>query len=281
MTGWPIGHTLSPAMHNAAYEEMGLDWLYLPLPVEDVRDLRRLTDVLTVLPFVGINVTMPYKEPVMELCDEVATVAQLAGAVNTVHVTEGRLIGYNTAGRGLVEALARDADFTPKGARIVLFGAGGAAAAALVAFVLEGAASVTVVNRTLANAEAMVARLEGRTRETAVCAVLPDADAREAVASADLVVNATPLGMRPGDESPIPADWLHEDLLVADMVYRPSMTPLLTEAALAGARAVGGLGMLVAQGATAIEIWDDDARQKAPRETMRAAATAALAARDL
>ena len=280
VTGWPIGHTLSPAMHNAAYEEMGLDWLYLPLPVEHVRDLPRLTEALRVLPFVGMNVTMPYKEPVMELCDEVATVAELAGAVNTVHVTDGRLIGYNTDGRGLVEALAEDADFTPRGARIVVLGAGGAAAAALVAFVLEGAASVTVVNRTLANAERMIARLDGRTRETAICAVRPDADAREAVAGADLLVNATPLGMRPGDDLPVPAEWLHEHLVVADMVYRPAVTPLLAEATLAGARATGGLGMLVAQGATSIEIWDDDERQRAPRPTMRAAASAALAARE-
>jgi len=282
VTGWPIGHTLSPAMHNAAYEQMDLDWLYLPLPVEHVRDLPLLTEALRVLPFVGINITMPYKEPVMDLCDEVATVAELAGAVNTIHVSDGRLIGYNTDGRGLVESLAQDADFTTKDARIVLFGAGGAAAAALVAFVLEGAASVTVVNRTLANAESMIARLRGRTRETAVCAVLPDADAAEAVAAADMVVNATPLGMRPGDALPLPAAWLHEGLLVADMVYRPAVTPLLAEAALVGARAVGGLGMLVAQGATSIETWnDDDARPRAPRETMRAAAAAAVAAWEL
>jgi shikimate dehydrogenase len=279
VTGWPLGHTLSPAMHNAAYDKMGLDWLYVPLPVEHVRDLPPLMEALRVLPFVGMNVTMPYKEPVMELCDEVATVAQLAGAVNTVQVRDGRLIGYNTDGRGLVESLVREAGFAPKGARIVILGAGGAAAAALVAFVLEGAASVTVVNRTVANAQAMIARLQGSVRETALCALPADDDAGEVVAGADLVVNATPLGMRPEDPLPMPAAWLHGGLLVADMLYRPAVTPLLAEASRIGARAVGGLGMLVAQGATSIEIWDE-ASKRAPRDAMRAAAVEALSTCD-
>jgi shikimate dehydrogenase len=280
VTGWPVGHSLSPAIHNAAYREMDLDWVYVPLPVEHVRDLPALAEALRVLPFVGLNVTMPYKDPVMELCDEVSTVAELSGAVNAVHVRDGRLFGYNTDGRGMCASLESEAGFAVKGSNVVLVGAGGAAASAFVAFVLEGAASVTIVNRTLARAEAVLSRLDGRTRDTAVAALVPDADAREAVAGADLLVNATPLGMRSDDALPVPAEWLHEGLLVADMVYRPSVTPLLAQARLAGARVLGGLGMLVEQAAMSIEIWNEDAHQRAPRETMRAAAAAALAGQE-
>ena len=281
VTGWPLGHTLSPAIHNAAYEAMGLDWLYVPLPVEHVRDLPRLAETLRVLPFVGINVTMPYKEAVMELCDEVDTVAELAGAVNTVRVTEGRIVGHNTDVGGLVEALAQEVGFTARGADVVVLGAGGAAAAALVAFVLEGAASVTVVNRTVSKAEAMIARIADRARGTAVAAVETGPDAGLAVAGSRLLVNATPLGMREGDPLPIPAEWLRDDLVVADMVYRPSVTPLMAAAELVGARVMGGLGMLVAQGAASIEIWNVDGSRRAPRDTMRAAAIAALEDQDL
>jgi shikimate dehydrogenase len=278
VTGRPLAHTLSPAMHNAAYSEMGLDWLYVPLGVDNVRDLPALADALRVLPFVGLNVTMPYKEPILDLCDEVATFAQVAGAVNTVHVVDGRLIGYNTDGRGLVDSLSADASFDPAGREIVIVGAGGAAAAAVVALALAGASSVTVANRTFEAAEELVARLGPHSRAARLEAVGLGAEAERAVRDADLVVNATPLGMRPGDPSPVPPGWLHAGQVVADMVYRPAVTPLLTAALAAGATAVGGLGMLVAQGAVSIEIWNGDSQQRAPRETMRRAAARALAA---
>jgi shikimate dehydrogenase len=278
VTGRPLAHTLSPAMHNAAYDEMGLDWLYIPLGVENVRDLPALADALRVLPFVGLNVTMPFKEPMLQLCDEVATFAQVAGAVNTVHVVEGRLIGYNTDGRGLVDSLAVDAAFDPAGRDIVLVGAGGAAAAAVMAFALQGAASVTVANRTFEAAEELVGRLAPHVRTMRLEAVGLGNPAEEAVRAADLLVNATPVGMRPDDPSPIPPEWLHAGQVVADMVYKPAVTPLLAAATAVGATAVGGLGMLVAQGAVSIEIWNGDSQQPAPRETMRRAALEALAA---
>ncbi|TLM79746.1 MAG: shikimate dehydrogenase, partial [Actinobacteria bacterium] len=135
VVGWPLGHTLSPAMHNAAYEALGLDWVYVPLPVEDDADMLRFIGALRVLPFVGVNITMPHKQAMLRLCDEVAMFAQMAGAVNTVHVSDGRLIGYNTDGRGLLEALETEAGFLPEGKSVTLVGAGGAAGAALVAFV--------------------------------------------------------------------------------------------------------------------------------------------------
>jgi shikimate dehydrogenase len=142
---------------------------------------------------------------------------------------------------------------------------------------MEGAASLTIVNRDLDKADRLLARLASHARETALDAAESGEDAEQVVRSADLVVNATPLGMRPDDPSPVDASWLHSGQTVADMVYRPTVTPLLAAAAAAGATAVGGLGMLVAQGAVSIEIWNGESPQAAPRGIMRAAAEAELA----
>lgn len=276
LIGWPLEHTLSPAMHNAAYEDMRLDWVYLPLPIREGQDLVKVTNAIRALPFVGFNVTMPYKRVMLNVCDEVATAAQLAGAVNTVHVVDGRLIGYNTDGRGLMESLRDEVALDPVGKRAVILGTGGAAGAALVGMVLERMAHVTLAGRRAEVAEDMIENLSGKLRETIVEAVLLGPDAREAVEAADIVVNATPLGMKPDDPLPVPQEWLQPGQIVADMVYRPSVTPLMDAAAARGARAVGGLGMLIAQGAIAIEIWNQGGQTRAPRDVMRQAAEAVM-----
>lgn len=277
VVGWPLDHTLSPAMHNAAYEAVGWNWVYLPLPVADETSLLRFASAAKVLPFVGFNITMPYKRTMLSLCDEVAATAELAGAVNTVHVIDGRLIGYNTDGRGLLESLEDEAGFDPEGKTVVLVGAGGAAGAALVGMILGGAATVRVVNRTQEKASTLVRRVAGRTRDTEVVAMGLDASAESAVREADLVVNCTPVGMSPEDGSPIPGSWLREGHIVADMVYRPAMTELMRAAEEIGARAVGGLGMLVSQGAIAMEIWGGTTQRVAPRDVMREAALSGIA----
>ena len=269
--GWPVNHSLSPAMHNAVYEDLGLNWAYLPLPVADEIGLRRVVAAIRSLPFVGFNITMPYKAAMLDLCDEVAMAAKMAGAVNAVHCVDGRLIGYNTDGRGLVESLQVDAGLTLDGKRVVLLGAGGAAGAALVAFVLGKAADVVVVNRDVPRAEELLARIEPHLRATRIEAVTYDI-AERAVRSADLIVNATSLGMKPGDPSPIPEAWMHDGQVVFDMVYGVhEVTALVREARSAGARAVDGVGMLVSQGAIAVDIWNDSKQVPTSRETMRAA----------
>jgi shikimate dehydrogenase len=277
LIGWPLEHTLSPAIHNAAYEAMGLNWVYLPLPVPDGQDLVRVVAGLKGLPFVGFNVTMPYKRVMLSVCDEVATAAAMAGAVNTVHIVDGRLIGYNTDGRGLMESLKEEAGFLAEGKRAVILGTGGAAGAALVGLLLERAAHITIAGRRPEVAEDMIENLAGRLRQTTADAV-ELGSAREAVEAADLVVNATPLGMDPGDELPVSREWLQPGQVVADMVYRPSMTPLMEAASARGAQVVGGLGMLVDQGAIAIEIWNSGVQSTAPRGVMRTAAETVLAA---
>jgi len=277
--GWPVEHSLSPAMHNAAYEALRVNWAYLPLGVSDEMGLRRVVAAIRALPFVGFNVTMPYKSVVVELCDEVAMAASMAGAVNTVHCVDGRLIGYNTDGRGVLESLATDASFDPAEKNVVLLGAGGAAGSALVAFILSRAASVTIVNRDTFRAEGLIARVEPHLKATRAYAMDIDT-AEQYVTSADLIVNATPLGMNEGDPSPIPVEWLSSHQVVLDMVYGKQVpTELMAGAVRAGAKAIDGLGMLVNQGATAIDIWNENTQTRAPRDVMRAAAEAELAAR--
>jgi shikimate dehydrogenase len=275
--GWPIEHTLSPAMHNAAYEALGLDWVYVPLGVRDEAGVRRVAAAARSLPFVGFNVTMPYKQLALELCDEVAQVARIAGAVNTVHVVEGALIGYNTDGRGLLEALESEAGFAPQGTAVAVFGAGGAASSAVVALVLGGASRVTIVNRSRERAEELAERIALLERDAEVFCVQPE-QAREAVREADLVLNATSLGMKPNDPSPVPSEWLRPQHVVYDLVYGLP-TKLVEEARALGANAHDGLGMLVCQGATAADIWRDTAESRMPRDVMRRAAEDAIAAR--
>ncbi len=275
--GMPVEHSVSPAMHNAAYAAAGLDWAYIPLPVAEESQLARVVSAIRVLPFVGFNITMPYKQAILELCDEVALTARLAGAVNAVHCSDGRLVGYNTDGRGLVDALNDDVGFSCAGRRVVVIGAGGAAGAAVVSFVLARAVHVTIANRTRERAEELAERVRPHARDTEIVALAFDEGAWEMVAAADLVVNATPVGMRPGDPSPVPQEWLHEGQVVADMIYAASDTPLIAAARSVGARAVDGIGMLVCQGATAIELWSEGAQVTAPKDVMRAAADHALA----
>lgn len=279
--GWPIEHTLSPIMHNAAYEELGLDWAYIPMPVEDEVGLRRVVAAVRALPFVGFNVTMPYKTAILELCDEVSAAAKMANAVNTVHCSDGRLVGYNTDGRGMLESLADEAGFEPAGKRVVLVGAGGAAGAAIVAFILGRVASIHVVSRDLMRADALIARVAPYLNATEAAPLTFDS-AEQAVRSADLIVNATPVGMSAEDPSPIPGSWLRPGQTVMDMVYgRSEPTALVREASAAGATAIDGLGMLVCQGAIAVDIWNGDHETRASRDTMRAAAEAEMVRRTM
>lgn len=279
LIGHPLGHSLSPAMHNAVYAHLGLDWVYLPFDISDDVGLRRLVAAIRSMRFVGFNVTMPFKQSVLELCDEVAMAASMAGAVNAIHCAEGRLVGYNTDGRGLLEALQLEADFVPADKDVVIYGAGGAAGATIVALILAKAASVTVINRDMDKGEELIERMSphlGAVRGRALSTMA----AEEAVRAADLIVNATPVGMRPEDPCPFPLEWVGPGQVVFDMVYGTlEPTALVTGARAKGAVAMDGLGMLVCQGATAVDIWNDSKQVRTPREVMREAAEKALAVR--
>jgi shikimate dehydrogenase len=270
--GWPVKHSLSPAMHNAAFAELGLDWVYVPLPVypdhvaEAVRGLRALG-------FAGANVTVPHKQAVLAQLDEVSRAAQVIGAVNTIVVREESLYGDNTDAAGFIASL-RETGFDPAGTYCVLLGAGGAARAVAHALADAGALQVGIYNRSIGRAQALcrdLAKFHSNVRFEP--ASLSDVSAIGE--DTDLVVNATSLGMWPDtDASPWPGELaIPGHLTVCDLVYNPQETLFLTQARAAGAETVYGLGMLVYQGAAALEMWTG---RPAPVETMREACLESL-----
>ena len=255
--GWPVAHSRSPQMHNAALRAAGLDgWRYLRLPVPP--DL--FAETVRALPaagFRGVNVTIPHKEAALALADEASGPACEIGAANTLTFEDGRILAENTDAPGFLEALPR----APAGERALVLGAGGSARAVVWALVRAGAADVAVWNRTPERARALAADL-GATAVERITDVPP------------LVVNCTSIGLLdeadPFKALPLGADSLGAGSLVVDMVYRAGGTRLLEAARTRGARVVDGLEILVAQGAASFERWTG---LEAPREAMREAAT--------
>lgn len=262
--GDPVRHSLSPVIHNAAFAETELDWTFVAFEVADGDAATAIAGVRA-LGIDGLSVTMPHKATVIEALDRLSPTATTLGAVNCI-VREGiELVGHSTDGAGLVDSLAYDEGFRPEGKRCVVVGAGGAARAVVLALADAGADEVVVINRTRANAEnaAALAGKAGRVGE--------EGDVRDA----ELVVNATPVGMVGGaDTSAVDGSLFHSNQLVVDLVYAPPITPTIQAARAAGAHAVGGLGMLVHQAAHSFTLWTG---HEAPLPAMSAAAMAALA----
>ncbi|MBC8249713.1 MAG: shikimate dehydrogenase [Anaerolineales bacterium] len=270
LIGYPVEHSLSPAMHNSAFTALGLNWCYVPLPVPPERVGEAIAG-LRALGFVGANVTVPHKEAVMAYLDHVTPEAQAIGAVNTIVVREGRSIGYNTDWHGFLTAL-NEGGFDPHGKRAVVLGAGGAARAVVYALA-QAEAQVTVLNRTPARARALVQDFSPLFPSSSLLSLpLALQTLEEQTAEAHLLVNTTPVGLWPEvDQSIWPEDLTFPShLAVFDLVYNPRQTKLLQQARAAGAKAIGGLGMLVHQGAAAFELWTGE---KAPVEMMYEAAS--------
>ncbi|MDI7278261.1 MAG: shikimate dehydrogenase [Anaerolineae bacterium] len=267
--GDPVAHSRSPAMHNAAFRALGLDWCYLPLHVTPT-NLEAALRGLIALEFVGANVTIPHKEHAAALCNELTPAAEAVAAVNTLTVQGESLAGDNTDVGGLLLTLA-EAGVDVEGRESVVLGAGGSARAVVYALAQSGA-RVAVANRTLERAEALVERLQSRVRGQVQALSLADTAALQAsLERATLLVNTTPVGMSPGpDESPLPAGLrFHPGLTVLDLVYAPRQTRLLRDAAAQGCRVIEGLRVLVYQGALSFECWTGRA---APVEVMTRAA---------
>ncbi|MGD0746179.1 MAG: shikimate dehydrogenase [Acidimicrobiales bacterium] len=274
--GSPVAHSLSPLLHNAAFAALGLadEWRSFAFEVPPGQAAAAL-EAMRLSRVTGLSVTMPHKADVAALVDECSDVARRLGAVNCIVNRDGALFGTNTDGEGFVSSLARGAGFAPEGRRCVVVGAGGAARAVVLALAVGGAAQVAVVNRTPERAYE-AAELAGP-----VGSVVPltDGSIAEAVAAADLVVNATPVGMAgvagqtggPGVWL-VPPDLLEPGQVAADLVYAPRVTPWLAEAVACGATAVDGLGMLVHQAAAQLVLWTG---VEPPVEAMWRAAEAA------
>lgn len=251
--GHPVGHTLSPGMHNAAFAASGLDYVYVPMDVRP-EHLRAAVSGLRVLGFRGFNVTMPHKEAILPLLDELDQTAVVTGAVNTVVVEGGGLRGTNTDGSGFVEA-CEESGVRFEGARVLLVGAGGAAAAIAVAALGEGAQELRILNRSRGRAEKLRDRLS-RAYPAAGISVHDATERDGAARGADAIVNATYLGMNDEDPLPVPAGCLGTDTAVCDVVYRSSAeTRFIGLARERGLRVVPGERMLLYQGAQAQRIW--------------------------
>ena len=266
--GWPVEHSLSPAIHNAAFVAAGLDWAYVPMPVAPGA-LPIAAAGLVALGFRGANVTMPHKTGAAALADELSDDARRLGAVNTFLVEGGRLHGHNTDAPGFERFLRRDTGFDPAGRRALVFGAGGVARAVALALASGGLGRLTVALREPSRAADLVATVGDMPVEVEVVG-FDEVDGLER----DLVVNATPLGADGETAPPLPA--LHEGMLVIDLLYHPAQTPLQTVAREAGATAYGGLGLLLHQAALSFELWTGT---PAPLDVMSAAAVTTLAER--
>ena len=275
--GYPIGHSISPVFQQAALDHCGIDATYRAwgVPPAGVSAfIQGLRDSNTW----GINVTLPHKEAVISHLDEVDDWATEAGAVNTIVHRGGRLTGHNTDGQGFLRALREVRGFFPRGRRVLVLGAGGAARGVVLALIREGVGQLTIANRTLSRAQRLCRLAEDGGVSSQAVPLAGDTLAA-AAATADLIVNCTTMGMSHGpDENGAPLSWqqIPRRALVNDLVYNPAQTPLLREAAKAGAPVLGGIHMLVYQGAASFEMWTG---KKAPVEVMLEAALRAMAAK--
>ncbi len=267
IVGWPVAHSLSPEMQNAAFSYTGLNWRYLAFPVR-AQDLPTAIKGLAPLGIRGVNITVPYKVDVIPLLDSVTEAVTVVGAVNTIRIdlNTGRLEGLNTDMTGFLVDLAANNVRVDQTSRVIILGAGGAARA-IAAGLVRTASHVTLVNRTLARAESIAKFLESSWAKHNIDAAPLDA-MPEASRGATLIINTTPVGLWPDTEgTPWPEGLpFPEGASVYDTVYRPMKTRFMRDAEAAGLRAIGGLGMLVYQGASAFEVWTG---RKAPTDIMK------------
>jgi shikimate dehydrogenase len=252
LIGHPVGHSLSPAMHNAAFAEDGLDFVYVCLDVEP-DDLPAAVRGLRALKFRGFNVTMPHKRVVVSLVDDLDEVARVSGAVNTVVIGDSGMRGYNTDGGGMVMA-CEEAGIGLSGRSVLLLGSGGAAAAIAFAFYREGVSELHIVSRNTEQATRLRGKL--RTAGMKMPSVHPPKALKQEAPDADVIVNATPLGMKKDDPMPIPPEYAQGGRAICDAVYLPGKeTPLVRLARERGIPVVTGGRMLLYQGVLAQKLW--------------------------
>jgi shikimate dehydrogenase len=265
LLGNPVEHSLSPAIHNAAFEKLGLNFVYLAFNVEDlpgaVKGLRSLGNLR------GFSVTIPHKVAIMPLLDDVEQTAKNIGAVNTIVIEHGRLIGSNTDASGALRALT-EAGAALRGEKVVMLGSGGAARA--IAFALAagaGIAKLTLLGIDEKERAGLVKDLKAKTSLQLADGTITDDALRRAIEESKALLHCTPLGMYPKvHESCVPASLLKPHLTVMDIVYNPLDTRLLTEARAAGCKTIRGIEMFLNQAVGQFELWT---KQKAPADVMR------------
>ena len=253
--GDPVEHSRSPQMHNAALAKAGLDYVYVPFHVRP-DDLGQAIAGFKALNVVGINVTLPHKQAVIPYLTSMSTEAELIGAVNTLTFLADGIHGDNTDAPGVLRALEENGNLSvPVGEDVVVLGAGGAARAIVVAFAIAGVASITIVNRTTQKAIALAEEMHEKIGVPMRGMGLTDTQVPTAVRRSRLLINTATVSMDLTQPPLISADWLQPNAVVYDIVYTPPVTPLMTAAAERGCQTLGGIGMLIHQGAIAFEKW--------------------------
>ena len=249
-------------MHNAAFAALGLNWRYVAFEV-DPKNLRAAIEGAKAMNFAGINLTVPHKLLAVDMVDELDDSAQKWGAVNTIKFEKGRATGFNTDAEAIVTSLREDLKVGLRGAKVLLLGAGGAGRTAALKLAAEDVAELFLVNRTTSKAEEIAGEIKKQFPSMKVFVGYPKSNV-------DLILNATSLGLKPDDTSPLDEKQfpLTQTAAVYDMIYRPAETALLAAAKAAGCQTANGLGMLLHQGAKAFEIWTG---QPAPLDVMRCA----------
>ena len=265
--GDPIEHTLSPIMHNAAFEALKLDYVFLAFKVKSA-EVENAIRGMRALGIHGLNVTMPHKNAVIKYLDEVDPAGKTIASANTILNKDGRLLGFNTDGIGALNALEQNG-VEPKGKKVLLLGAGGAAKA--IAYTLsQEADELVILNRTPKQATELADLLKQKFNKKIKAGELSPSAVKDNLADSDVLINATSVGMKPNaNQTHVQPEWLKPDLAVMDIVYDPIETKLAKDAKAAGAKVVSGVEMLIYQGAVSFEIWT---ACKAPVEVMRKAA---------
>lgn len=272
LLGWPVEHSLSPAMHNATFCALGLDYEYLAFAVSP-QELPQALAGAKALGFSGLNVTIPHKVKIIPYLDGIDRSAELVGAVNTVVFEDGRAIGHNTDADGFVNSL-RAEKVAIAGKRAVVLGAGGAARAIVHGLLDNGVQDIAVGARD--KDKALTFAQTFGTSQTVRGYDWGREDFAAALAACDILIHCTPVGMSPHEDEEVSLDWevLNPAAVVCDLIYTPLVTRLLHKAAAAGHKTVGGAGMLVEQGAAAFSLWTG---LQAPRAVMHKALSDALA----
>ncbi len=266
LIGDPVEHSLSPVMHNAAFKELHLDFVYLAFTVRK-DELRNAIAGARSLQVHGLNVTMPHKTAIMKHLDEIDPTAKSIGAINTILNAEGRLVGYITDGVGAVKALNENG-VSLKGKKMLLLGAGGAAKA-IAYHAAQEVEELKILNRTAQKAKELAEALHKKFDKRISGNSLSSATLKKELEDADILVNATSVGMHPNvDQSLVDSSWLRPDLCVMDIIYNPLETKLAKDAKSVGAKVISGIEMLIYQGVASFEIWTN---HPAPVKVMKEA----------
>lgn len=256
LLGYPIKHSRSPHMHNTAFRKLGLDYAYLAFDIEE-GNLQEGINAMRTFNAKGFNITMPLKERVIDYLDEISDDARIIGSINTVLNNRGKLIGYNTDGRGFVKALEESkVQYLDK--KIVIIGAGGAGKAVGIQLAYEGAKEIILMNRTFDKAKKIADRIhENIPTSKARALPLDESILKEELKDSHIFINCTPVGMKDSIDQSLVTDksTLHKDLFVVDIIYDPLKTKLLTIAEEVGCKTMNGIGMMIYQGALAFKIW--------------------------